>query len=214
MIKHILVAIALLCSAPAAQAMPLQNMEDYLLHMATTIDDGKSKAVYTTALEALQRGETDHPAFVAAMNELKQQNSIRRVLLDLESITAAYSLFALETRTDTQNITDLIVDPHLAGWNGPYVEQQAPLGGEFGLYDIFFAPFTPAGVPSPMACIEGMPCLVWLRLTDVPTWVSEEVELMLDTRAGVSGDTGLWRYGPVRNGLQDGYYTLAEVLNR
>ncbi len=214
MIKRIFIALLLLCSAHAAQATPLQNIEDYLLHMATTVDDEKSKVVYAAALAALNRGEADHPAFVAAMNELKQQNSIRRVLLDLESLTAAYSLFALETRTDTQNITDLIVNPKLAGWNGPYVEQQAPLGGEFGLYDIFFAPFTPAGIPSPMACIEGMPCLVWLRLTDIPAWVSEEVELMLDTRAGVSGDTGLWRYGPVRNGQQDGYYTLAEVLNR
>jgi hypothetical protein len=198
--------------AAFAQQPTLATVEVYLTNMAASAPDEDSKAVYAAALEAYRRGQTDHPAFVAVLKELKSQNSIRRTLMDIESLTAAYSLFALETHTETQNIADLVVNPGLSGWHGPYVEQQLPLGSEWGLYDIFFAPFEPEAIPAPADCVVGIPCLVWLRMTDTPAWVVEDVELVLDVHAGVSGLTGAWRYGLVRNGVQDGYYALAEVV--
>lgn len=213
--KKLLLLLVLFWAVPAGAQTRMDEMRQYLSQMAEAAPNDDARTVYTAALSALEHGQLEHPAFVAALNELKRQNSIKRVLMDVESITAAYSLFSLETGKDTQNINDLSKNPGLEGWHGPYVEQQPPLGGEFGLYDVFFAPFVPEGLPQPGTCTKStpaVPCLIWLRMTDLPDWVTEEVEVTLDTRAGVSGTNGVWRYGPVRSGVQDAYYTLAEVL--
>jgi hypothetical protein len=204
--------------APPLEDFPGRRMEDmkrYLSEMVENAPTDDAKSIYLAALGALTRGQLEHPAFTAALEEFKRQNSIRRVLMDVESMTAAYSLYAIETRSETQNITDLAINPGRSGWNGPYVEQQPPIGGEFGLYDVFFAPFTPMGLPQPGTCTASTAdtlCLVWLRLTDLPDWVVEEVEVILDRNAEEGTLGGVWRAGPAINGRQDAYYTLAEVL--
>lgn len=106
--------------------------------------------------------------------------------LELQAATDALRRFTQDTGSFVQTFDDLLLDPGIDGWAGPYLVDEIYASGthpRYGRWDALHE-LGPAGITSCDEFDNG-PCATWLALYDVPTGVVDALDAEFDDTDGL-----------------------------
>lgn len=112
-----------------------------------------------------------------------QQTNVTALATELDNISKAYTNFQLDTGVSTNKFNDLLTsDGGQLGWNGPYMNMSSEKSNKFGIYSLVYGiEMRKVKGTSPRPCLNPRDnCFVWLRLSEVPSELSSQVDEHID----------------------------------
>jgi|GEM_PF-3854887 len=126
---------------------------------------------------------------------------------ELQEAAGALRAFTRDTGQFVERYDDLVVDPGVADWLGPYVVSE-PFASDhprYGMWETIRELQPAEGALTDCADFHSGDCAVWLLLSDVPAFIAGELDAEFDESNGLA--TGRVRYDEATSTVY--FYSLA-----
>lgn len=155
------------------------------------------------------------------MSNVAPEANTTALATDLNNVSKAYQNYILDTSSNPayldkpnrakENFLTLINDPKTYGWKGPYLLLASEKHPKYGHYGLVEGEFNTAGAPPVSPCSKGSSCVVWLKLTEVPSDTALDLDKKMDGET--SEEKGRLRVVAQGNS-DDIYYMIARKQSR
>lgn len=155
------------------------------------------------------------------MSNVAPEANSTALATDLNNVSQAYENYILDTGRNPaylskankakENFMVLIENPKTFGWQGPYLLLGNNKHPKYGYYGLVEGEFNTAGAPPVIPCSASSSCVVWLKLTEVPTDLAMDMDKRMDGE--ISAQKGRLRMDDL-GATSDIYYMIGRKQSR
>lgn len=156
----------------------------------------------------------------AMMSNIAPEANTTALATDLTNIAKGYESYVLDTSKNPsyldkpnrskENFLELLNDDSY-GWQGPYLALSSEKHPKYGSYGLIEGEFNTPGAPPITPCASGNACVVWVKLTEIPSELALSIDKKMDGEEGY--DKGRVRIVP-QGKTDDIYYMIARKQSR